>query len=338
MVEIDVIIPFHRPLDKFLFEAIDSVRNSVGVKARPLLVNNCVSDLESTRQLRQMGLKVIEEKKLGYGNSLNAGILNSTSEFISILNSDDVSAPERLKLQTKMLKVENTNLSITRIKKFGKKLKYYDLIGSQPKRAYYKEFLMLGAYGANASLTGKSDFFKNNLFIDTELTDWEYAFRNFSSPMSYIDKPLYFYRMHSNQVTRQAIQLPPWLPQVWRQEFSKISRIQVTDQVIFAMALPAALAKLDKTEFLKLQEVLVDFKDYFDSVIFTDYVSIKSILIRRLIASQLSNFSYVDLFFNHKPFESREKFLELFKFFIEVFLNFNNINRSQIKFNQKFHI
>ena len=64
MKKVDVIIPFHRPVDKFLIEAIESVKNSKGVLARPILVNNNIFDSDSTKILKQMGLNSLNCMKM----------------------------------------------------------------------------------------------------------------------------------------------------------------------------------------------------------------------------------------------------------------------------------
>ena len=328
MKKVDVIIPFHRPVDKFLIEAIESVKNSKGVLARPILVNNNIFDSDSTKILKQMGLNVVEENKQGYGNCLNAGLRNADSEYISFLNSDDIQSIDRLKLQISKIENDNTSICISRLSKFGRKDNYQDLSGSQPINVYSRCFLLLGAYGANASMLTKNDFFIGKEFKDTDLTDWEFAFTYYPEHVSFIDEPLYFYRMHRSQITRTRIPRPDWLPNAWRSEFSKISNIDIPDSVIFAVAMPSILKKLNKSDLHLLQDTLFLLLEYFDSLYDISPSGIRKILVRRLITAQFLRLNLVDISLNHAPFDFKTKFLECTKLALEILNNYDNLNRK----------
>jgi glycosyltransferase involved in cell wall biosynthesis len=327
MKEVDVIIPFHRPIDKFLIEAIESVKNSDGVLARPILVNN-TSNTDSTKILKRMGLFVIEEDKPGYANCLNTGIRLADSEYISFLNSDDIQSINRLKLQISKIENENTNISISRLSKFGRKANYRDLAGSQPINFYSKNLLLLGAYGANASLLAKNNFFINKAFKDTELADWEFAFTYYPEYLSFVDEPLYFYRMHSSQITRTKIPHPTWLPNIWRREFQKISDLYIPDTVIFAIAMPLVFKQLNKLDFDIFQETLFILMEYFNSFNTLDHDGIDKIIVRRLIAAQFLRLNPFDILINHSPFDLKTKIKESTKLAFEIISNYDNVMRK----------
>jgi glycosyltransferase involved in cell wall biosynthesis len=328
MKKVDVIIPFHRPVDKFLIEAIESVKNSKGVLARPILVNNNIFDSDSTKILKQMGLNVVEENKQGYGNCLNTGIRIADSEYISFLNSDDIQSIDRLRFQISKIEDENTSICISGLSKFGRKNSYHDLSGAQPKNYYSRNFLLLGAYGANASILTKNDFFIGKEFKDTELTDWEFAFTYYPEHVSFVDEPLYFYRMHKSQTTRTRIPRPDWLPNAWRSEFSKISSVYIPDSVIFAIAMPFILKKLNKSDFNLLQDTLFLLLEYFDSLYGSSTNGTRKILVRRLITAQFLRLNLVDILSSHAPFDFKTKYLECSKLASEILCSYDNLSRK----------
>ena len=248
MFEIDIIIPFHRPVDRFLMSAIESAQSSLSVSVNIILINDRESNRNSTLELRKKGYTVIQSNNSGYAECLNLGIRNSNSAYIGILNSDDLQSPQRLSKQIGLMKSEGTSISICRLRKFTRRRRIFELSGRQLKGKFHKLQLLLGAYGANASLVQVRDINRINYFSNVEMSDWEYAFKFYPENISFLDEELYWYRMHPNQITRRKQESPKWLFSEWSNLFATIVKQKVSNRIIEACCRPNMLTKIEPSE------------------------------------------------------------------------------------------
>jgi glycosyltransferase involved in cell wall biosynthesis len=201
---IDVIFPFHRN-DQFLIDAVDSLLSSKGVKIRVIIVDDrthkeknfskVFAKFENYEYIHTGGGK-------GYGECLKIGSHYLNSEFTALMNSDDTIHAERFIRQLKML--DSSEISISKMNRINANDKRINpLLGDVTSSNYNSAFLLLGAYGANASWCMHREWWLSNAFFDNEqCLDWRIALISFpSSNISYTNYPLYNYRKHSNQVT-----------------------------------------------------------------------------------------------------------------------------------------
>jgi glycosyltransferase involved in cell wall biosynthesis len=201
---IDVIFPFHRE-DRFLTEAIESLYASKSVNIRLVVVDDRI---EKEKDLTSLFVKFRDYEYVnstggcGYGHCLKLASDYLISEFTALMNSDDTVHSDRFAYQIKML--DNSELSISkmnRIDGYGrvKQSILGDIVGSR----YDPAFLILGAYGANATWCMQRDWWLKNAFFDNEqCLDWRIALRSFpGTQITYSEIPLYNYRKHSDQVT-----------------------------------------------------------------------------------------------------------------------------------------
>jgi len=142
----------------------------------------------------------------GYGESLRVGTQLVRSEFVALMNSDDIVSPLRFITQLKLL--ENSEISISKMYKIdSNNNRVKSLTGDLSGPKYNPLYLTLGAYGANASWCMHSEWWKSNAFFDSSnCLDWRIALESFStSKISYSKESLYYYRKHSNQVTKNTM-------------------------------------------------------------------------------------------------------------------------------------
>lgn len=215
-MDLDILLPFHR-FDPFLVAAIDSLKNSRGVNLNVIAiddrpdqktdVSHVFASLENFKILNTSGGQ-------GYGEALRIGTEAVESSFIALFNSDDLVHPDRFKFQLNLL--DKAELCITNMERMdyrGKKSK--SLTGEISTDAYDPAFLLFGAYGANASWCAHLEWWNKYSFFDNqECLDWRIAFSSFrKSSIAFINKPMYKYRKHPNQVTAnkklQAGQMDP---------------------------------------------------------------------------------------------------------------------------------
>ena len=203
-MKVDVLLPFH--IDNlYLHECLSSLESSKGVSIRLLLIDDrknqpCEIDLKGRVFKDLLYLKTTGG--LGYGRSLELGSAFIESDQVALMNSDDIIQPDRFLKQISML--EESELSITKMCRIDSRGRMIPSItGEIRSKTYDPLFLILGAYGANATWCMRREWWaKNAIFDSNECLDWRIALKAFGkSKISYTEEPLYFYRKHSSQVT-----------------------------------------------------------------------------------------------------------------------------------------
>jgi glycosyltransferase involved in cell wall biosynthesis len=106
-MKISIIIPYYNG-EEFIAKAIRSVKNQSYTNFEVLLVNNGSTDHSEAIAKCEVGedkrFVFLKEPKLGISNALNTGVLNSTGEYISFLDCDDIYMKNRLKITVKYIK------------------------------------------------------------------------------------------------------------------------------------------------------------------------------------------------------------------------------------------
>lgn len=221
MADVDVLLPFHR-IDNYLTQALTSMRRQVGIAVRLILIDDR-SDETSTlpvNLIRPDDVYLRTPGAVGYGRSLEIGTAEIASDAVCLMNSDDISLPERLSRQLRML--EANQLCIARLQAIGSGgLGRASLAGSPSYSPYSPLLLTLGAYGADATWCSRSDWWRANAFFDSEpALDWRIALTSFASTsIAALDSVEYLYRKHALQVTRTTSESSPFeaVYESWRQ-------------------------------------------------------------------------------------------------------------------------
>ena len=211
---ITVIIPFHK-VDKYLELAIKSVLKSKRVSIEILLVDDraMTKDPEPRKiselldLINRSGHKVIVHttKKRGYANALNESRREPTSDYVALMNSDDLISRNRLFNQIQNLK-KGSDLEICKLVKFRGIFLVPSITGSI-RRSFSPELLLLGAYGADATLCCRRETWAESFSYNesVRMADWELALRTFPNLKVGMSKNArYYYRMHNNQVSRAS--------------------------------------------------------------------------------------------------------------------------------------
>jgi hypothetical protein len=120
------------------------------------------------------------------------------------MNSDDLISPKRFKRQIQVLRETDSDAVVCGIQKFYNNIRIPSLAGVPNLNVYHPMFLLLGAYGADATLLGKLEMMQKLRFIESAVTcDWLTALAEYPKfRISGFDERLYFYRYHSAQVTQ----------------------------------------------------------------------------------------------------------------------------------------
>ena len=151
MSSVTVIIPYKNN-SKFLFLALKSVFNQTFKKFKIIIIYDDVNklDLNSIKKFileknlkKKFSIKlIINKKNLGAGESRNVGIKNCKTKYVAFLDSDDIWHKNKLKLQLKIMRQNQLQISHTSynvinetgkklsLRKCKKKLNFKDILNS----------------------------------------------------------------------------------------------------------------------------------------------------------------------------------------------------------------
>ena len=106
--KISVLMPVYNA-EKFLKEAIDSILNQTFKDFEFLIINDASTDNSKKISLfyKDPRIKYFENKKnLGVAKTLNKGLRLAKGKYIARMDADDISLPNRFKLQYEKLKID----------------------------------------------------------------------------------------------------------------------------------------------------------------------------------------------------------------------------------------
>lgn len=92
--------------DKYLREAMDSILNQTWGDFEFIIVNDGSTDnsLQILKEYSDKRIKIITyEENKGVAHARNVGLEHCTSEYVALMDADDIALPERLKLQYEYL-------------------------------------------------------------------------------------------------------------------------------------------------------------------------------------------------------------------------------------------
>jgi glycosyltransferase involved in cell wall biosynthesis len=324
MTEVDIVIPFHRDPDRNLHRAVNSAVNSTGVRANIILVDdrNIENKPAIPSQLRRF--KLVKSFGQGYASALNCGILRCSSEFTAILNSDDLQEKDRIQTQIQEMRDGTSEISISKLTKFGGLRPHFQLAGNQPTEQFRKELLLLGPYGANASLIMTTDFARARMWDTTcDMPDWKFAYNNYSQEVIYCSNKSYFYRIHKNQISKKTISNYGWLVDEWQKMYLSLGGKPISQEVIYALALPNKKNSLTYQGFLEMLDFFQTVLSHLESLPELFYFETKALLKRRLVIAiaYSKNLRVLDLF--DEIFSPSEILRDALEFSVKLSLNFD---------------
>lgn len=207
-MKIDVILPITR-INTDLNRAVKSVKDSKAVQVRIIAVDNSVQPNNRIKTLLDNSDVYIYEPKIGYAQAMNAPLKLGIdfSEFVGVMNDDDLIKPTKLISQVVRMDHDQTDVSVCEILKINHGIPIPHRYGTFSYRNWNKLNLLLGFYGADATILTRRNWFESagyrNTNIHPDLVDYEYFLRNASSSsVSAVPSKDYIYRQHAGQMSR----------------------------------------------------------------------------------------------------------------------------------------
>jgi glycosyltransferase involved in cell wall biosynthesis len=292
-MEIDVILPFHLE-NKLLYESIDSVLSSSKVELNLLLLDNRCAENFMTPLKRKLSenTTLIPSRKSGtYADALNASKKHLRSKYFALMNSDDLIASERLFKQVRKVELEGTDICITKFRKINSKKREIPSILKCPSYEDYTwKYLLIGAYGADATLLGKSSWLRNKNFRNLPNADWIFALENYpQSRISIVNEELYFYRMHKKQITRSKVYKSKneKFLELATEAYQKEGIKKISTSMVSAIMQPYTFPKVSTSNFLEIQKTMIQLSNLFKPGSQRD--TAQDLLIRRISLLILAN-------------------------------------------------
>ena len=267
--KVDVILPYHR-VDKYLYNAIESLYQSEGVEIRLILIDDSKKEEEikssEFKKLisnqNKLRLQIHKTKGIGYANALNESKRFIKNPYVAILNSDDSYHPLKLYNQIKRLEKDKSDICIGRlVKKIS--IFNYPAIGLSIRNfdKYNPKLLLLGPYGADSTILVRRKIWLKYFEypIAVKSSDWALALTIYDKlNISYEPSAVYYYRVHDKQVTRNQSYLGHFIeiyPR-WRKFMEKNYKYEFNFETGATLASPITKISLEKVEFLGIKQIL----------------------------------------------------------------------------------
>jgi hypothetical protein len=300
-MDLDVLLPFHR-FDDYLKQAIDSLAATKGVSFKTILIDDRIDKSRDINSLTY-GLQSFEiistNGGTGYGNALKIGSKHITANSVALFNSDDLIRPSRFKQQ--ILELEKSELCITNISRIQwNNSKRSSITGGMKSKYYDPAYLLLGAYGADASWCMRTEWWQQHAFFDDQpCLDWRIALSTFSNTnISYIPEPLYFYRKHKYQLTHNKMMSKESLQptfDLWN-KLAKNYGLQTFSYDIFSIfAVP--WNKTLNTQIVDIDVFIKEIMEYIEDKNYNLSNDFDRLLKRRLILAIRKDISFFDKLF-----------------------------------------
>jgi glycosyltransferase involved in cell wall biosynthesis len=205
---IDVILPFHRE-DKNLYSAMNSIVKSKSVDIHLILVDNCIEPAKEFQEsligrFKNYEVTYLRSAEQGYAHALNLARPAVRSDFVAIMNSDDLSGRKRLIRSIRRIERTNSDVCLGRLIKFKGCLPLPSLAGSLKLKGFSPGLLVLGPFGADAAVVVRSEFWLKYMNYPEELqpADWIVALRTYGGARITTEpRARYYYRIHTDQTT-----------------------------------------------------------------------------------------------------------------------------------------
>lgn len=206
---VSVLIPAYNA-ETTIAAALDSVRTQSHAPLEIILVDDASTDgtLAAVRQYQSqhpcLPLIVIEKNEnRGPAHSRNIGIRQAKGCYVTLLDSDDYFAPDKIRKQVAFLESHSEYMGCgTFLQCFGQQ---HNIVEAETDPDRLKDILLVGMPFLHASFMFRRDFvFRHAVFYNEDYRtaeDYEWAIRLFDAGarITTLPEPLYYYRISGSQ-------------------------------------------------------------------------------------------------------------------------------------------
>lgn len=207
--QVSILMPVYNTAP-YIREAMDSMLSQTFTDFELIVLNDCSPDnaeeildtYDDPRIVRYRG-----ERNVGLANVLNVGIEMARGKYIARMDSDDLSLPNRLKVQVDYLETHpDIDLVSVGMQLFGAKEEVWTRV-SDPEKVKVNALFQSPVLHAS-SVWRKESFERHGLRFRQDMVpaeDYELWTRALVRGLKLVNLPdvLYRYRLHPNQATQQ---------------------------------------------------------------------------------------------------------------------------------------
>jgi hypothetical protein len=204
LASVDVLLPFNT-IDEYLNVAIKSVLANRDVHVNLLLIDDQPPTRYRDIKFYHPQVEIIRTHGIGYYSALNVASAHLKSDYVTLMNSDDIVSCTKYTEQIKALIADESDFCVTYLSKFKGKFSLFSKFGKNSSKKFTNEYLLLGSYFADATWLTKRSFWEREVVFGNEkIGDWALALQVFpNNKVSIVPKVHYWYRKHENQMTAE---------------------------------------------------------------------------------------------------------------------------------------
>lgn len=209
---VSVVMPVHNG-EKFLKEAIESILQQTYTNFELLIIENCSTDnsLEIIKSYIDPRIRLIVEENCGQVQAYNRGFKEAKGEYIFIHDQDDISSERRFELQLECMRNNDIDICGSYIKLIDEKgnVKSFHR-KSCSNTQLQSEVIYKTTAIHNSSVCIRKKVFKEIGVWNREkfpVADCDFYIRAAIHDFCFqnLDKYLYMYRRHSDQITAKDL-------------------------------------------------------------------------------------------------------------------------------------
>ncbi len=208
-----VIIPAYNQA-QYLKYAIESVLTQIYPLWECIVVDDGSTDetKQIITQFNHAGIRYVYQQNQGLSAARNTGLATAEGEFLAFLDSDDMLLPNHLQLLISTIRndptaalITGSSLVIDQNNQIMPNMLKNGLSG-EPKQLLFENPINVGCILMRHSWQEKIGFFDTNL---RSYEDWDFWLRLAMAGAKMISIPDYvsYYRFHSDQMTKNAVQM-----------------------------------------------------------------------------------------------------------------------------------
>lgn len=209
MVKISVIVPVYN-VEKYISKCLLSLKQQTYSNIEVLIVDDGTKDNSIKIAEEIIGtdsrFKIMHKENGGLGDARNYGVLHSTGDFLSFIDSDDFIDPDFFESAADVIEKENCDLVIFDF------IRYF----SDEKQIVKKcNFVKLDKYSAVRTISNACNkIIRKSVWVDNDLCFpvglWYEdiavipAILSYTSKIGYVEHSHYYYRMRDESITNQS--------------------------------------------------------------------------------------------------------------------------------------
>lgn len=208
-MDVDIIMPAYNP-DRHIIAAIDSCLSQTGGNVRLTIIDDSSDNPISVLKNRYPGVNFLKtESNLGPSGARNLGIQNTTREFVSFLDADDIMHQDKIKLSLNAMEDSDVGMTCGNYRVLSGRRRLMPPFYKREIQINWRTMMKVN-YVASGSVTVRRSvledvgLFNEEFWIAEDMDLWLRISENHT--IKYINEVLYYYAVSNgnNSLTQRA--------------------------------------------------------------------------------------------------------------------------------------